>query len=60
MKLERDEIRLECIKLAASRSPDHQEALKRAESYYEFVMEPEEPKPQAKFVSPPKVERKDR
>ncbi len=39
--MERDELRLECIKLAASKSPDHSEALARAEQYFEFVKRPE-------------------
>lgn len=38
--MERDELRLECMKIAASRTTDHGEALSRAESIYEFVTKP--------------------
>ena len=40
--MERDTIRLECIKLAVGRTTDHQEALKRATGYFEFVIDPGE------------------
>ncbi len=37
--MERDQIRLECIKLAAQRTGDHKDSLKRAAEYFDFVME---------------------
>jgi len=39
--MERDELRLECLKLAAVRMPDHNEVLLRAEDYFRFVKKPE-------------------
>lgn len=36
--LPRDEIRLEVLKLAVTKTSDHQEALLRAERYYDFVV----------------------
>lgn len=43
MKLSREEIRLECLKLAASRTTDHNDAMGRAKSYFEYVTEAEAP-----------------
>lgn len=40
--MERDEIRLECIKLAVARTNDHTDCVKRAETYFEFIKKPEE------------------
>jgi hypothetical protein len=37
--MERDELRLECLKLAASRTPDFNEGVQRAERYFEFIMD---------------------
>lgn len=39
--MERDELRLECLKLAAVRMPDHNEVLLRAEDYFRFVRKTE-------------------
>lgn len=36
--MDRDVIRLECLKLAANRIPDHQECMLRAKSYEDFVV----------------------
>lgn len=36
--MERDEIRLECLKLAASRIPDHQECMARVRDYENYVV----------------------
>lgn len=46
--MERDELRLECIKLAATRTTDQKDALARAEEYFWFVMRP--PDDSAKVV----------
>lgn len=43
MSLSRDEIRLECLKAAISRSPDHNEALLRAEDFFKFVKKDDAP-----------------
>jgi hypothetical protein len=37
--MERDAIRLECLKLAIGKTADHTEALKRARDYVNFVTE---------------------
>lgn len=50
MDLSRDEIRLECLRLAVTRSPDHNEALLRAERYFEFVIKPEDPQSKPEIV----------
>lgn len=40
--MERDELRLECVRVAASTWPgNHDEAMKRARAYFEFITEPE-------------------
>lgn len=39
--MNRDEIRLECIRLAVSRT-SHEDAIARAEEYFRFVTKPEE------------------
>lgn len=39
--MQRDEVRLECLKLAVLKTVDHKDALLRAEDYFEFVMAPE-------------------
>jgi hypothetical protein len=38
--MERDEIRLECLRLAVSKTPDHQEGLLRAEAFFDFIVKP--------------------
>lgn len=35
--MERDALRLECLKLAVGKTTDHQEALIRAEEFFAFV-----------------------
>lgn len=42
--MERDAVRLECLKLAVTRTTDQTEILARAEEYYGFVNKPEEQK----------------
>ena len=50
--MERDEIRLECLRLAASKSPDHGEVMSRANAYFEFVTEADSQKaPEKKVVA---------
>lgn len=48
--MDRDEIRLECIKLSASKTSNHQETMVRAEEYFGFVMTPEIKAPEKKIV----------
>lgn len=40
--MEREELRLECLKLAVSRTPDHNEGLLRAEQFFQFVKKDEQ------------------
>lgn len=40
--MERDELRLECLKLAAVRMPNHNEVMARAQEYFEFVKTPDQ------------------
>ena len=40
--MERDVLRLECLKLATQRTPDHTEGLLRAEEYFKFVTKSDE------------------
>ncbi len=35
--MERDVLRLECLKLAVGKTPNHADAIKRAEEFYAFV-----------------------
>ena len=45
--MEKHLVRLECLKLAVTRTPDHPEGLKRAEEYYDFVTKMDDVAPQA-------------
>ena len=50
--MEKDTIRLECIKLAVGKTTNHQEALTRAEDYVNFVIDPKDVvKSRAEFVA---------
>lgn len=44
--MERDEIRLECLKVASTKTSDHQVVLATAKDYVDFVMEKEASKAQ--------------
>ncbi len=43
--MDREEIRLECLKLATSKSPDLHEQMARVKVYYDYVVGPA-PKPE--------------
>lgn len=47
--MERDELRFKCLELAAKRTPDHNEALLRAEDFFKFVRKPDSESP----ITPP-------
>jgi len=57
--METNEIRLECLRLAISKSPEHGEALKRAKEYVDFVENTQDDTKQPKAPeTAPKVDKK--
>lgn len=55
MALEKNELRLECLRLASGRSPDLQEVLAQAKALYEFVTDAD-----ASAVAPPDPPKKEK
>lgn len=50
--MQRDELRLECLKLAVSKTPDFNEGVLRAERYFEFITEGQEAKNEKPETTP--------
>lgn len=50
--MQRDELRLECLKLAVNKTPDFNEGVLRAERYFEFVTKGQEAKSEKSGTTP--------